>query len=103
MSRLSDQWIAGIKSELEKRDFDEMYKTITETRAYDRVGLRRLCILGIFLADDKRKSQYIPILGHYEAKLGDDDYSPIIEEIQRVIVTLQQVVKPETQTNRLYI
>lgn len=103
MTKLSEAWISGIQDELSRVDFDALYKTISSDKTYDRSGLRRLCLLGLFLADDKKKGNFVPILGHYEALLRDDDYSLLLEEVLRVVVVLQQVVKPDTQTNRLYI
>lgn len=103
MTRLHDLFVNSMSTEFNKIDFEELYETVTESKTFDRVGLRRLCIIGIYLADEKKMGQIIQVLGHYEGLLRDDDYHPILEEVQRVIVTLNRINKPETNINRLYV
>lgn len=100
---LSEQWISAVRTELEAIDFTALYESIKTNKTYDKTGLRRLALLAIFLADEKRLGQYIAPLGHYEQLLREDDYTMILEEVLRVVVLIEKVVKPETTTNRLYI
>lgn len=103
MSKIKDQWIKSIKTELESIDFELMYQSISTDMAYDQSKMRRLAILGIFMADDKKLGQYIPVLSSYIERFKDSDHVMILEEILRLVIILEAVVKPDTQTNRLYI
>lgn len=92
-----------MSTEFNKINFEDLYATVTESKSYDRNGLRRLCIIGIYLADNNKMGQVIQVLGHYENLLREEEYHPILEEIQRIIVTLNRINKPETNINRLYV
>lgn len=103
MSRLNEQFIKSVTDEFSKIDFEELYNSITETKSYERITLRRYCILGIYIADDKKMGHIVQVLGHYEQLLRDNDYTLLLEEIQRIVVTLNRINKPETNVNRLYM
>lgn len=103
MSRLNELFINSMSEEFSKINFEDLYATVTESKSFDRSGLRRLCIIGIYLADEKKMGQVIQVLGHYETLLREEEYHPILEEIQRIIVTLNRINKPETNINRLYV
>jgi hypothetical protein len=99
----SERWIESIKNELNSIDYEKMFNHVMESKTYDRTGLRRLVMLAIFLADDKKLHNLIPLLSRYDEILRDHEYTLLLEEIQKIIITVNQIVKPETNVNRLYI
>lgn len=103
MSRLNDLFIETITKEFSDVDFEKLYTSVVENKSYDKSALRRYCILGVYICDEKKMGSSIPILSHYITLLTDEKYNLILEEILRILVVLNSINRPTTAINRLYI